>query len=279
MSTNIKNPAVSVVMATFNEPVDVIKKSIGSILSQTFSDFELLIIDDSTSVDTKNEIDSFSVDNRVKVIRESKRIGFVKSLNLGLLNAKGQYIARMDGDDISIENRFEIQVNYLKEHSSVSIVGGAMYIIDETDQVISYRTYPTSTFFLKWSSVYRTPLANPTIMMRQECVRNGFLYNELFKKSEDLEFWLRLMKNGYKLANMSDFLLKYRVCGDLSNKRVSNHWSYNFKARTKNFTLKYPIFSILSVMVSFLYTIMPKFIISFIYKSENNKSLKTHKLL
>lgn len=272
MYTNTRKPLVSVVMATFNEPVEIITKSIESILNQTFTDFELIIIDDSSNVDTKKAIDLLSNDKRVLVLREPQRIGFVKSLNLGLLQAKGKYIARMDGDDIAVENRFELQIKYLNEHSSVSVVGGAILIMDEANQTVSYRKYPKSPFALKWLSVFRTPLAHPTVMMRQDIIKNGFLYDESFNKSEDLEFWLRLRKNGYKLANMSDFLLKYRVCGDLTKKRVSNHWSYNFKARTKNFTLKDPIFSVFSVIVSFSYTIMPKFIIKAVYNSENNKN-------
>lgn len=271
MYTNTRSPLVSVVMATFNEPVEIITKAIESILNQTFTDFELIIIDDSSNVETKKAIDLLSKDKRVLVLREPERIGFVKSLNLGLSQAKGKFIARMDGDDISIENRFELQTRYLIEHPSVSVVGGSIIIVDETDRSVSFRKYPTSPFALKWLSVFRTPLAHPTVMMRQEIIRNGFRYDDSYNKSEDLEFWLRLRKNGYKIANMSDFLLKYRICGDLSQKRVSNHWSYNFKARTKNFNLKDPIFSILSVMVSFSYTIMPKFIVKAVYNRENNK--------
>ena len=276
MPTNTIKPEVSVVMATYNEPWDIICKSIRSILDQTFSNLELIIIDDSTIDETKRAIDSFSVDSRVIIIRESERIGFVKSLNKGFLQARGKYIARMDGDDISIQNRIELQVSYLNMHPSVSVVGGSMNIIDETDKVISYRKYPTSDLILRCLSVYRTPLAHPTVMIRQSCIRDGFLYDEAFEKSEDLEYWLRLRKNGYKFANMANFLLNYRVWGDLSKKRVRIHWSYNFQARIKNFSVRDPLFSILSVLVSSIYTIMPNFIIKAIYDKENKKIIKNN---
>lgn len=272
MTNTLLNPVVSVVMATFNESADIIKKSIKSILNQTFTDFELLIIDDSTKEGSKKVIDSFSEDVRVRIIREKKRIGFAKGLNLGFSQAKGQFIARMDGDDIAMKNRLELQVNYLKKHPKVSVVGGSMYIIDETDEIISYRKYPTSGFLFKMLSTYRTPLAHPTVMLRQECVEKGFFYDESFYRAEDLELWLRLQKNGFNLANMKAFLLKYRVCGDLSNKRTNDHWLYNHKARVKNFSFRNPIFSLVSIFVSFTYTVMPDFIIKAIYRKENNKN-------
>lgn len=265
-------PFVSVIMATFNESAGIINKAIESIINQTFSNFELIIIDDSTNQETKQVIDSFLSDSRVRVIREKKRIGFAKGLNMGFSQAKGQLIARMDGDDISLKNRLELQVNYLMKHPKISVVGGSMYIIDETDQIISYRKYPTSGFLFRILSTYRTPLAHPTVMLRQECVEKGFFYDESFFRAEDLELWLRLEKNGFNLANMKNFLLKYRVCGDLSNKRTNDHWLYNHKARVKNFSFRNPIFSLVSIFVSFTYTVMPDFIIKAIYRKENNKN-------
>lgn len=265
-------PVVSVVMATFNEPADIIKKSIESILNQTFSEFELIIIDDSTNLETKQVIDSFLTDGRVRVIRGEERIGFAKGLNIGFSQAKGRFIARMDGDDISMENRLELQVNYLKKHPNISVVGGSMYIIDENEQIISHRKYPTSGFIFKIHSTYRNPLAHPTVMLRQECVEKGFLYDESFTMAEDLELWLRLQKNGFNLANMKNFLLKYRILGDLSSKRTNDNWSFNHKARVKNFSLRTPFLSLVSIIVSFTYTIMPNFIIKAVYKKENSKS-------
>ena len=147
MTIKKNTPLVSVVMATFNEPQDIIKKSIESIINQTYSNFELIIIDDSNSLETRNVIDSFSSDSRVKIIREDERIGFVKSLNIGLRLSQGLFIARMDGDDISVLNRLELQIAYLNEHPTISVVGGSFNIIDSNDKIISKRKYPVSAFF------------------------------------------------------------------------------------------------------------------------------------
>jgi glycosyltransferase EpsE len=272
MTETLRKPVVSVVMATFNESADILRKSIESILNQTFSDFELLIIDDSTKEETKMVIDYFSKDVRVRVIRCKKRIGFAKGLNLGFSQAKGQFIARMDGDDISLKNRLELQVNYLKKHPKISVVGGYIYIIDGNDQIISYRKYPTSGFMFKFHSIYRNPLAHPTVMLRHECVEKGFYYDESFFRAEDIELWLRMQKNGFNLANMKNYLLKYRVFGDLSIKRNNVNWSYNYKARVKNFSLRAPISSLVSIIISFAYTIIPNFIVKAVYRKENNKN-------
>lgn len=271
MTIKKNTPLVSVVMATFNEPQDIIKKSIESIINQTYTNFELIIIDDSDIEETQVAIDSFCIDPRVKVIRRNDRIGFVKSLNIGLNQAQGLYIARMDGDDISIVNRLELQVQYLEKNPLVSIVGGSMSIIDENDQILAHKKYPTSGFLLKCWSIYRNPMAHPTIMMRRKCVDEGFVYDDTFNKAEDLEYWLRLRKNGFKLANMPVDLLKYRINGDLSLKRESENWSYNLKARRKNFSLRLPLSSLIGISVSYIYTKLPKSIIRATYLKENSK--------
>ena len=109
MSKN--KPLVSVIMATFNEQERFIKESIDSILGQTYQNLELLIADDSTNNDTIRVIDDFARrDNRVKVIRKESRMGFVKALNIALKEAKGEYIARMDGDDVALPDRFKKQI-------------------------------------------------------------------------------------------------------------------------------------------------------------------------
>ena len=116
------NPLVSIVMATYNDKPLYIKKSINSILSQTYKNFEFLILDDSTNKETIDVIDKYSNDKRVRIFREFKKLGFVSSLNKGLKLSKGEYIARMDGDDVSSRDRIEKQVEYLNTHQSTDIM-------------------------------------------------------------------------------------------------------------------------------------------------------------
>ncbi|GHV93178.1 hypothetical protein AGMMS50268_36810 [Spirochaetia bacterium] len=265
-----KNTLISVVLATFNEPPEYIAKSIQSILDQTIDDFELLLIDDSTKPDTVETINTLTQgDSRIKLIRSSERMGFVQALNIGLKQAQGKYIARMDGDDISLPNRFELQLAYLESHPDVHVIGGSINIINEKGEIISCRRFPTTSIKVKLFSIFRSPVSHPTVMMRKSIIEKGIYYDENFKKAEDLELWLRLIKYGYNITNIPDIIVSSRVIGDHSNKRTKDHFLYNYKARKKNIFFLHPIFWLISILISKIYTMLPKIIIDKIYKMEN----------
>lgn len=261
-------------MATFNEPANYIKDSIESILNQTYKNIELIIVDDSTKEDTITSINSFVDDNRVKIIREKNKMGFTRALNNGLKAAKGEYIARMDADDISSTDRLEKQLEYLNSHKDVYVLGGNMMIINESGEVVSERKYPKKGLSLQINSIFRSPVAHPTVMFRRLIVENQFFYDESFKKAEDTEYWFRLRNNGYKIENIQHNLLNFRIAGDLAKKRNVEHFSYNYKARIKNFSWKYFYVDIPSIIATKLYLFMPKKIVSLYYKKENKKHSK-----
>lgn len=271
MINNSNTPLVSVVMATFNESKETISLAIKSILNQTHSNLELLIIDDSTKHETISQIDALANDPRVIVIREKARIGFVKALNIGLKNAKGKYIARMDGDDISAPNRLSLQVSFLEQNEKYSVVGGAMNIINMSGIIISSRFYPTSSLKLNLWSIFRSPFAHPTVMLRREIIDEGFFYNVDFKKSEDLEFWMRLKKHGFKFVNLGEILLDYRIDDNFSSKRSGDQLSSSYKARRDNFYWKSPLTGVLSLIVARVYTLVPRFFVDRFYNHENTK--------
>lgn len=270
----LKNPPmISVIMPTFNESPEMISDAIRSILSQTYSSIELHIFDDSTSDETKAAIDAFHSDSRLNVHRFAERIGFIKSLNLGLEAAKGQYIARMDGDDFSHLDRFEKEVAYLESHPDVMVVGGQMNIMDENGQITSSRLYPTNGFKLSLFSCARNPLAHPTVMMRREIVDKGYRYDESLRMSEDLDFWLRLMNDGYRIANLPDTVLDYRVMGNFLEKRSSDvQREVMAQVRRKNFDRRRLGHSILSVLSGWLFTHVPRGAIDKAYQNENKRS-------
>ena len=269
------NPLISVIMATFNEPKQLIEDSISSILNQTYRNLELLIADDSTSKDTIGVIDDFvSTDNRVVVIRKKERMGFVNALNEALNQAKGEYIARMDGDDISYPKRIEIQLRYSELHPEVDVFGGDMDIIDENNQVKSERHYPTTPSAIEKKFIFRSPFAHPTLMFKRQIIDAGFRYNPIYKRAEDVDFLMRLYKNGYLFGNTGVKLLRYRVVGNLQNKRSRDQWIYNHKARTENFIWSKPLFSTASWLVSLAYKYTPPFVVTMFYKRENRNHHK-----
>ena len=265
----INKPLISVVMATFNEKPEMVGKAIESILNQTYSNFELFVLDDSNNQETRNKIDSYKDDFRVKVIREQSRMGFVPALNKGLSLSSGKYIARMDGDDISLPERFDKQVEFLEGHKEVAALGGHMNIINENDEIKSERLYATEKKgFLKYA-IFRNPIAHPTVMFRKELVDAGYHYDETLKRSEDLDLWLHLLKDGYNLINLDSKLLNYRVISQQMKKRGREQWKYNLLIRKRNFTKRYFIFSLCSIFVATLYNMIPSFIFEIGYSNEN----------
>ncbi|WP_102343377.1 glycosyltransferase [Galactobacillus timonensis] len=271
-SADQHDPLVSVVMATFNEKPDLVGKSIASILGQTYRNIELLIFDDSTNADTREKIDSFCQDERVRVFRSPERVGFVKSLNQGLRAAKGTYIARMDGDDMALPERIRKEVTFLESHPDISVVGGQINIMDEDDRIISRRKYPLGGIRLYLFSCARNPMAHPTVMMRRTLIDQGYHYDESLKMSEDLDFWLRLLNDGYHIANLPDVILNYRVQRDFTAKRSSDtQRKYMAYVRDRNFSGRHPFHSILSSACGWAFNHVPVGTINRMYRKENKQ--------
>ncbi len=265
-----KKPLVSVIMATYNEPVSYITAAIESICHQTYPYLELLVIDDSTKEETIKAINELAAkDSRIKVIRQKKRMGFVRALNIGLTQAKGSFIARIDGDDIACEDRIAKQVDYFRLHPKVDILGGAMNIIDEKGTVTAIRKYPQKGFRLHLWTIFRNPLGHPSVMMKSDIPRNGFLYDESMGHGcEDLEMWFLLRNYGFCIHNMQDILINYRIYTNMAQKRKRDK-NQNIRARLKNFSFKYFIIDTSAIFFFAVRSLTPTRIVSWYYEKEN----------
>lgn len=191
-----------------------LRESIDSILNQTFQDFEFLIIDDGSS-DRSLEIIKSYQDNRIRIIKNAKNLGISQSLNNGLNLAKGDYIARMDCDDISLPNRFYTQVNFLNRNSEVVVVGSYMDLIDpEGYKTKQQYLYPLTNENIIYSMLYSNPMGHPSVMFRREEVIKvgGYRLKKEWNNlsTEDYDLWLRLATHSYKLANIPEVLICYR---------------------------------------------------------------------
>lgn len=265
-------PLVSVVMATYNEAPDMVTDAIDSIIHQTYQNWELHILDDSTKEETKIAIDNFGSDPRVTIHRFEKRLGFIKSLNIGLDYSEGDYIARMDGDDYSHSDRFEKEVEFLENNPDVMVVGGQINIMDEDGRITSSRSYPEGGIKMSLFSCVRNPLAHPTIMMRREVVEKGYRYDDTLRMSEDLDLWLRLMNDGYQVANIPDTVINYRVMGNFLEKRSSDaQREVMAQVRYRNFDKRHLIHSTLSSITGWLFTHVPRSAINRAYNKENKR--------
>lgn len=200
---------VSVIIPSYNDG-QYLKKSISSILAQTHNHIEIIIIDSSDDIETLDILKNF--DNEIKCFHEPKK-GVAAALNCAFKHARGDYIARMDADDISLPQRIAMQVQFLEAHRDVCVVGAQCDVIDEIGRIkgeIDSGCYSDSE--IKSKLIYENCIIHPTVMMRAELVKAGWRYDESHY-AEDLRLWMQMAANGIKFANLKDHLLLYRRYG------------------------------------------------------------------
>lgn len=201
---------VSVVMPVYNGE-RYLRQALESILKQTFTDFEFVIIEDGSTDNTCAILESYD-DSRIVIVRNQKNIGFTRSLNKGLSLAQGEYVARMDADDISLPQRFTKQVAFLREHPEIGILGCNCLDIDSKGRYAGLRVMPDSNLQIRWASLLENPFAHPAVMMRRDVItRNGLAYDESFETTQDYELWSRVLKYT-RGGNLSEPLVQYRLC-------------------------------------------------------------------
>lgn len=195
-------PFITVLLPVYNCEKYIIE-CIDSILCQTYSNYELLIIDDC-SIDTTVALIQKYNDDRIKLTIKEKNTGYTESLNWGIENAKGKYIARMDGDDICIPTRFEEQIKILEDNSDVFVCGGWAKIIGKD----RYKKAPETNDQIFRELMYKNPIVHPTVMFRKEVFEN-YKYDKNFEPAEDYNLWTRLIFN-YNFYNIQKTLIYYR---------------------------------------------------------------------
>lgn len=203
---------VSIIMSTYKEEEIFLRQSIESILNQTYKDFEYIIILDNPNNKLHMKIinDYADKDKRIKFYINEQNMGLTASLNRGLSLAKGKYICRMDADDISINNRLGLQKEYL-ENNGFDLIGGISQMIDEDGKVIySIKKVPTDLNKIKKSLKYNQVISHPTWFGKKEVFDklNGYRNMPL---CEDYDFTLRAVLQGYKISNIDEVVLKYRM--------------------------------------------------------------------
>jgi glycosyltransferase involved in cell wall biosynthesis len=203
-------PKVSVVMAVYNER-PYLETAVRSILNQTFEDFEFIIVDDGSTDGSGEVLDRFEQnDDRIRLVHQENR-GVIASLNRGLDMARGKYVARMDGDDISRPERFERQVAFLEDNPEIGVLGTQVDKIDADGNVREgwNRSLPTDPDILAWRLLFSNCLHNPTVMMRHALLERLEGYAEWARHMEDRELWARAVLET-RLENLPDALLKFR---------------------------------------------------------------------
>jgi glycosyltransferase involved in cell wall biosynthesis len=196
---------VSVVMPVYNCE-DYIKEAVNSILNQTFTDFELIIIDDCSSDRSLEYIESFN-DERIRLYRNSINQGISKTLNFAIQKSKGRYIARMDADDISLPTRLEEQFNFLKSNQDYILCGASFKIIGKQEEVF----FPENHEAIKLGLLNRNCILHPSVMLKKSVLLElETIYNSNMEPAEDYDLWVRLINKG-KYYNLNKILVHYRI--------------------------------------------------------------------
>jgi glycosyltransferase involved in cell wall biosynthesis len=186
-------PRVSVVMMVKNFKT-YLRESMDSILGQTYKDLEFIIVDNASTDGTSEILASYD-DPRVRHLRIDDDLGFTASLNYGIDKAKGDLIARHDADDVSLPERFEKQVAYLKAHKDIDVLGSFVQVIDAKGKKHEVRFSAQDHDSLVHEMPLSNPMAHGSVMMRR-CVLDRFKYDPVFRYAQDYELWLRLKKDG-----------------------------------------------------------------------------------
>jgi len=207
---------ISAIMALYNTPHELLNATVKSILAQTFTDFELIIIDDASTIEYKDFFEKFS-DNRIKYFKLEKNAGPGHARNEGIRRAEGQYIAIVDSDDVYLPQRFGVQSDFLDKNSDISLISSAFKQSNNGKIPEVIENHQDIKIFMLFNSAF----ANPAVMFRKKVfIEKNLFYPENINFGEDYGLWLDAMFAEVKMANLKDVLMVYtRRKGQLSKEK------------------------------------------------------------
>jgi len=202
-------PLVSVLLAVSNGE-RYVRAALESVLRQTISDLELLVVDDGSMDETPAILDGVG-DSRLRVLRHDERQGLAASLNRGLDEARGRYVARLDADDIALPRRLERQLQRMVSGSAVAVVGSAVVELDAWGRPGALHLMPAGPIAVRWASLFSSPFFHPSVLVDREPLETHELrYDPEYLESEDYELWSRLLAHADG-DNLAEPLVLYRV--------------------------------------------------------------------
>lgn len=264
---------ISVIMGVYNCE-DTLERSINSIINQTYKNWELILCDDCSTDNTyiiaNNFVEKYS---NITLIKNNKNMGLAYSLNRCVEHANGIYLARMDGDDVSFPERFQLQVKILDKNTEYAIVGSSVILFDDTGEkaVRSHPEKPT-----KYNLICSTPFTHPTVMMRKKSFEKSGRYTMLKRtqRGQDTDLWFKFYANGFKGYNIPTPLLKYKESVYDYKKRSLKVRIRGVKTRLKgykglNLPKRYYIFAFKPIITG----LIPKRAMYFYHKSIKGRNL------
>lgn len=200
-------PRVSILMPVYNTAL-YLREAMDSMLSQTFTDFELIVLDDCSPDNAEEILDTYD-DPRIIRYKGEKNVGLSNVLNIGIDMARGKYIARMDSDDISLPDRLQVQVAYLEQHPDIDLVSVGMQLFGAKEEVWIREQDPEK---VKINALFHSPVLHASSVWRKDSFeKNGLRFEQGMVPAEDYDLWVRVLLKGLKLVNLPDVLYKYRI--------------------------------------------------------------------
>lgn len=199
-----------------------LREAIDSILNQTFTDFEFIIVNDGSTDATATILNSYT-DPHLKIISNPQNLGLTKSLNVGLKHCRGEYIARLDTDDISLSNRLKEQINFMTKNSNISISGSFMNIIDEYNNIISINKIYPHPKVIKFLLLFKNPILHSSIMIKFNDLKSLNFYNESYEYSQDLELYSRALDKNFIITIIPKILVSSRIHKETISKNPASN--------------------------------------------------------
>lgn len=251
---------VSIILPTYNGG-RFIERAIASVLNQTVRDFELLIIDDGSTDDTATRVDKAAKqDKRVRYLRNVSNLGIQKSLNRGLKEAKGEYVARIDDDDVwSSADKLARQLQFFDAHPDYVLVGTGIITVDEQDNELFRFLNPETNTQIRRRMLYRNCFSHSSVVYKKDVAMQvgGYDESEAARHIEDYDLWLKLGAHG-KIANLPSYDVRFALRGQAisgKNKREQLKRQFALMERYKNVYPNYVSSRMKSATRLFIYTL------------------------
>ena len=266
-------PKVSVIIGIYNV-ADTLQEALDSILNQTYQDFEIILCDDGSADNTVAIAEPYALayPQKITLLRNEVNMGLNYTLNKCLDHAGGEYIARMDGDDLCDPTRFEKQVAFLDAHPEIAIVSTAMTHFDENGiyRISRLKEYPEKLDFVK-----ENPFCHAPVMIRAEAYRavGGYTVAKQMLRVEDVNLWFKLYAAGYKGYNIQEPLYMMRDDREASSRRKFKYRVNSTYARIIGFkSLNIPFYYYPYTIRPILVGLLPKPIYNYLHRKANSKN-------
>ena len=252
------SPRLSIAFATYNEDIGLLKESFASIQAQSFQDWELILAVEPGDRNTEFLVDCARQDPRLKLWLSTKKLGRTPAINKALSLATAPLIARLDSDDFCLPTRFEAQVAFLDANPGVDVLGCGLLLVGDQGENLGCRSFPTEHEEIERRFIKSNGLPGPGVILRRTVIDRMGLFDPALDRAEDLEYWLRCLKNKLVFHNLPEPLLGYRTPLAQFGKRDKKHWKSNFNSRLKHSFGIWPIHqAAASVLIGFALYFMP----------------------